>query len=273
MFEFRYDPLPDPERYLQRIGYEGSRALTRETLNGLVYAHQCAVPFENLDCCDYKKPVVITTEHLYEKIVEHHRGGYCFELNGAFVTLLRALGFDAYSCMCRIAARRDYLSPVMHRGNIVRLDGKLYYCDVGLGGPMAPFAVELSREKQTFRGETYWVEPGEEGWMMLRRYCGNGIGDEGVSSIEEQTAIIFGLQPFLHGDFQALSDYCSVRPDSGFVTGRRIYRRTPTGYLGLSGNVLTKIENGAKIVTEYPEAQIPALLEEIFGLAPCEYTK
>ena len=53
----------------------------------------------------------------------------------------------------------------------------------------------------------------------------------------------------------------------------RIYRRTPTGYLGLSGNVLTKIENGAKIVTEYPEAQIPALLEEIFGLAPCEYTK
>lgn len=272
MFEFDYEPLPDVDRYLKRIHYEGSRALTRETLNALVYAHQCSVPFENLDPHDYKKPVVITTAHLYEKVVEHNRGGYCFELNGAFVTLLRAMGFDAYSCMCRISVRRDFLSPVMHRGNIVRLGGKLYFCDVGLGGPMAPFAVELSPEKQTFHGETYWVEPAEEGWMMLKRIRGNGIGDEGQSSGEEQAVIIFGLQPFLHGDFEAMSYYCSARPDSLFVTNRRIYLRTPGGYMGLSDNVFTQIENGVKTVTEYPEAEIPALLAERFGLGPCEYT-
>lgn len=272
MFEFDYEPLPDLEQYLKRIGYSGSRELTRETLNQLVYAHQCAVPFENLDPHDYKKPVVITTEHLYEKVVEHNRGGYCFELNGAFVTLLRAMGFDAYSCMCRVSVRADSLRPVMHRACIVRLDGKQYYCDVGFGGPMAPFAVELSQQKQTYFGETYWVEPAEEGWMMLKRYLpGNGHPGEAVN--EEQTVIIFGLQPFLHGDFNTLSDYCSTHPDSPFVTHRSVYQRIPGGYMGLADNTFTLLENGEKTVKEYPASQIPSLLAERFGLMPCQYSK
>lgn len=271
MFEFQYEPIPDLERYLKRIRYEGTRELTRENLNKLVYAHQCTVPFENLDPHEYKKPIVITTAHLYEKVVEHNRGGYCFELNGAFTTLLRAFGYDAYSCMCRIAARKDFLSPVMHRGTVVRLNGKRYFCDVGLGGPMPPFAVELSEEKQTFYGETYWIEPTEEGWMMLKRRKGNGIGDEGQNWQEDQAVIIFGLQPFLHGDFIALSRSCSETPTSGFVTNRTVYLRTEDGYIGLKDNVFTQIQNGVKTVTVYTDEQIPGLLAERFGLGPCEY--
>lgn len=271
MFDFFYEPIPDLEAYLRRIRYEGPRTLTRETLNALVYAHQCSVPFENLDPHDYKKPIVISTAHLYEKIVGHNRGGYCFELNGAFTVLLRAFGFDAYSCMCRIAARKDYLSPVMHRGTVVRLDGKRYFCDVGLGGPMPPFAVELSAQRQTFYGETYWVEPTQEGWMMLKRRRGNGIGDEGQSWQEDQAVIVFGLQPFLHGDFEAMSQSCSNRPTSGFVTNRCVYLRTPGGYLGMKDNILTEVENGQRRVTQYTDQQIPAVLLERFGLGPCEY--
>ena len=35
--------------YLTRIGWEGDAPVTRETLDGLVYAHQCSVPFETAD--------------------------------------------------------------------------------------------------------------------------------------------------------------------------------------------------------------------------------
>ena len=35
--------------YLARIGWEGDAPVTRETLDGLVYAHQCSVPFETAD--------------------------------------------------------------------------------------------------------------------------------------------------------------------------------------------------------------------------------
>ena len=114
MAEFIYEPLPDLEAYLARIGYTGSRELSRENLNELVYCHQCSVPFENLSCCDYGEPVVMDIPSLYDKVVTRHRGGYCFELNGIFAALLRAFGFDAYSVMCRLA-RSDEIRPVMHR--------------------------------------------------------------------------------------------------------------------------------------------------------------
>lgn len=270
MFEFYYDPLPNLDRYLERIGYTGSREPDLTNLHQLVFCHQHTVPFENLDPHDYKKPISINTAHLYEKVVEHRRGGYCFELNGAFVTLLQAFGYDAYSCMCRVSARKDYLSPVSHRACIVRLDGKQYYCDVGLGGPMAPFAIELSTCRQTLFGETYWIEPTQEGWMMVKRLQ-PVRAEDGTVSTEEQTPIIFGLQPFLHGDFEILSYHCSARPDSRFVTNRTVYMRTEDGYLHLTDNELLRVKNGIKTTEIIPEADIPRFLKDTFGLEPCEY--
>lgn len=107
--------------------------------------------------------------------------------------------------------------------------------------------------------------------MMLKRRRGNGIGDEGQSWQEDQVVIVFGLQPFLHGDFEAMSQSCSNRPTSGFVTSRCVYLRTPGGYLGMKDNTLTEVENGQRRVTQYTDQQIPAVLLERFGLGPCEY--
>ena len=41
------------EAYLERIGYTGSRELTGETLDKLIWAHISTVPFESLDLCEY----------------------------------------------------------------------------------------------------------------------------------------------------------------------------------------------------------------------------
>ena len=56
-------------------------------------AHLLAVPFENLSI-HAGEPIVLDDESLFEKIVVRRRGGFCYELNGLFAALLRALGFE-----------------------------------------------------------------------------------------------------------------------------------------------------------------------------------
>ena len=274
MYELTYRECPDQEAYLARIGYVGSREVCLQTLNDLIYAHQCTVPFETLDCCDYHIPVSLEVDHLFEKIVLKRRGGYCFELNGIFLTLLRAMGFDAWSVMCRVAANFDTLRPIKHRGIVVRLDGKLYYCDVGLGGAMPPFAVQLNGGRQTQRGETYWVETlAEEGWYILRRLSGAGLGDDRSVTDAERNVVVFSTLAMLAEDFEAYSYQCWAFPDSRFVTRRMANLRTPNGFMSLGDDELTVCEDKKITTVTVAQEELETLLKEKFGLERCEYSR
>ena len=273
MYELTYQPLPDVEAYLKRMNYTGSREVCLQTLNDLIYTHQCNVPFENLDCCDYHIPISLDINHLYEKVVLKRRGGYCFELNGLFMALLRAMGFDAWSAMCRVAATFTELRPIKHRGIMVRLDGKLYYCDVGLGGPMAPFAVALDGTRQTVRGETYWIEElAEEGWYLLRRLSGAGLADDGLTTGVERNVVVFSKQAFMAEDFEAYSYQCWAFPDSRFVTRRNINIRTADGYINLVNDELTVCKNRVLTTTKVAPEELETVLRDIYGLEKCEYS-
>lgn len=259
MFEFYYDVLTDAqmEAYLERIGCAMPTALTKETLDHLIYQHQCSVPFEAMDVFCGAADVPLDGASLYSKIVERKRGGFCYELNGLFVLLLRKLGFDAYSCMCRVAANRTDLGNLFHRATLVRLDGKLFLCDVGLGGPMAPFAVEVSTQRQTQMGETFWIEPTYEGWYLQKRLASDG---------SEASVIIFAPQPFLANDFVAYCRMLINAPGSSFRTVRQANLRTANGNINLRNNTLTITENGAHQETQLEDAQIPQVLKEHFGI-------
>jgi N-hydroxyarylamine O-acetyltransferase len=80
------------DAYLDRIGYTGPRAPMAETLRALHRQHMLTVPFENLDIGLGRK-IVLDPERFFDKIVGSGRGGFCYELNGAFASLLTALGF------------------------------------------------------------------------------------------------------------------------------------------------------------------------------------
>ena len=51
------------------------------------------MPFENLSIHS-GEPIVLNEDALFAKIVTNKRGGFCYECNGAFAGLLRALGFE-----------------------------------------------------------------------------------------------------------------------------------------------------------------------------------
>ena len=65
------------DAYLQRIGYDGPREPTVETLRRLHRTHLYAVPFENLDI-PLGRPIVLSLPLIFDKIVGRRRGGFCY---------------------------------------------------------------------------------------------------------------------------------------------------------------------------------------------------
>lgn len=259
MFEFTFDSFSDEQRdaYLARIGFREETSVCKQTLDRLVYLHQCSVPFEDLDPVLGVDPLPLDAQSLFDKIVTRRRGGFCFELNGAFMLLLRAIGFDAYSCVCRVAAFSDQFGALSHRGTIIRLNGKKYFCDVGFGGSMAPFAVEISSERQTLNGETSWIEELEEGWYLQRRLDREG---------EEKNCVIFSLQPFLPMDFDILCRFLMGIENFTFRMILIANLRTPDGAIQLEGDQLT-IRKGDVVTKKiFPKEELDAVLKEYFGI-------
>ena len=86
--------------YLARIAAPRPLALDAAALRDLHRAHLMAAPFENLRI-HLGEPISLDEADLIDKIVARRRGGFCYELNGAFAYLLERLG----ARVRRVAAR------------------------------------------------------------------------------------------------------------------------------------------------------------------------
>jgi N-hydroxyarylamine O-acetyltransferase len=119
--------------YLKRISVDAAgRGPTLDLLAELQMAHLIAVPFENLDVF-HRRGVTTDTEHSLDKIVTRSRGGWCFELNGAFGWLLGQLGYRADYVSCRVNGPDGWGPPLDHCALVVHLDGERWFVDVGFG--------------------------------------------------------------------------------------------------------------------------------------------
>src|SRR5207253_2709812 len=122
----------DTQAYLQRINYTGSLEPTARTLRGLQLAHLLAVPFENLGIHS-GEPIILEDKALFDKIVVRRRGGFCYELNGLFASLLGALGFDIRMLSAQVANAEGEFGPEFdHMALLVTLEER-WLVDVGFG--------------------------------------------------------------------------------------------------------------------------------------------
>lgn len=259
MYEKFYSPIPDVDAYLERLDVPRASNLDKEYLDRLIYAHQCRIIFENLDIFDFHRPISLEIPHLFQKIIVQKRGGYCFELNALFTQLLTDLGFQAHSCMCRILRGKTFKGPILHRGIIVNLEGREYFCDVGYGGPQPPGPVpiedgcsaELHREIfHICRSDDYW-------WTLSRTTSGGNIED----------VLQFYTMPQDPVDFLTINDYCSGNPASVFTQKRFVNLRTPAGSRNILGDVYTCAENGQTVThTIQSDDEFLEILEHSFLL-------
>lgn len=111
---------------------------TVANLKRLQESHLKSVPFENLSQHGAAGGLqVVDVETIANKILDRNRGGFCFELNGLFGTLLAELGYSVTYVPAHVWGPEGPTEEEVHIFLIVRCqdDDMLYFVDVGFGEP------------------------------------------------------------------------------------------------------------------------------------------
>jgi len=193
--------------YLQRVGVEvGRHAPSPELLRELQAAHLVAIPFENLDVF-YRRGVTTDIEHSLAKIATGGRGGWCFELNGAFGWLLGKLGFEVDYVSCRVFNDDGWSPPLDHCALVVHLDGRRWFVDVGFGDNcMVPIPLERGMLHGVPRPVRCQVD--DDGFVISERQLDGSWTNELWGSFE----------PLPLAAFTPRSEYLQTEPGLGWTT-------------------------------------------------------
>lgn len=249
----------DLDAYLARIGYEGPREASLDTLKALQLRHPQAIAFENLDPF-LGRPVDLSPGALTHKLLRSRRGGYCFEHNLIFLNALRALGFSVTPLAARVIWGRpnDAVSPRTHMLLKVAIGGETHIADVGFGGltQTAPLLLSVDREQQTPH-ETFRITPAGEDFRVEAK-----VGDTWRALYR------FDLQRQYEVDYVATNWFLSTSPASPFVTSLIAARALPDRRYALSNNRLSIHHSGGGSEQRHlaSAAEIAATLEHRFEI-------
>ncbi len=237
----------DVEAYLRRIRYHSPPTLSVDLpsidrpsidlLRSLHRAHLFTVPFENLDISLGRK-IICDEARILHKVVNEHRGGFCYELNGAFAALLRALGFHVTLLSARVAHEDGSHGPEFDHLTL-RVDlEEPWLADVGFGeGFVEPLRLECGME-QPQNGRVY---------RLTRRTSDDGIlGLEAVVEGKWKRQYAFTLQPRELSEFAGMCHYHQTSPESHFTRQRICSLATPDGRVTLSDEKLMETRAGAR---------------------------
>jgi N-hydroxyarylamine O-acetyltransferase len=242
--------------YLERINYHGSLAPTAETLRELQLAHLLTVPFENLSI-HAKEPVVLEDEALFAKIVGRRRGGFCYEANGLFAALLRALGFDVGMLSAEVANAEGGFGPDFdHMALMARLEQR-WLVDVGFGDSFREPLLLDEQSEQVQGSRAYRILPDGAHLILTQR-----------AGVEWETQYRFTLEPHQYADYAEMCHYHQTSPQSHFTRARICSRATPDGRLTLSEMrfIETSEKGGRQERTLTSQEEYAEILREQFGI-------
>ncbi|WP_078408718.1 arylamine N-acetyltransferase family protein [Priestia abyssalis] len=244
----------DKAAYLNRFAAEKEKEATLDYLYHLQEQHMLHIPFENLDVI-YQTPILLDVQRFYQKIVEHRRGGFCYELNGLFCWLLEQLGFDAHLISATVQKENgSWALQDSHATLLVHLDKRTYLVDVGFGDsvrkpiPLTGETVEdvrsVYRVKQ-LDSMTYDLQKQEKSWKTKYRFTTD------KKKLEQ---------------FAPMCEFNQTSPDSPFTKTNLTTIATKTGRITLSGTTLITTNDQGKQKMEVQSDEIPALLEKYFQI-------
>jgi len=215
------------------------------------------VPFENLDI-HLGRPIVLSEDALYKKIIRHHRGGFCYELNGSFAALLTSLGFKVAMLSARVASKSGGFSPEFdHMTLLIALKGR-WLVDVGFGDSFTePKRLDYS-EPQSDNGRIY---------RITRRSGGRLLSRWDAEKRLWESQYMFSLRPRKLEDFVPRSRYQETSPNSHFKKGRLCTLLTRNGRVTLTDTKLIVTRGRRRI--ERPvkrRGEFHRLLRKWFGM-------
>jgi N-hydroxyarylamine O-acetyltransferase len=198
-----------------------------------------SVPFENLDI-GLGRPIQLTEQALWEKIIIQKRGGFCYELNGMFAWLLKRIGFDVTYLNARVYNRQGQLGiDFDHLALLVGIPNQSgrWLVDVGFGDSFnEPVNFEV-RGEQVQGLRSYRLEQVPDGFVTWQKnYDGSW-----------RRQYFFDLQPrTFPTDYEPGCLYHQTSPKSSFTRGSIISRATPEGRVSLEDNGLILTQHGQR---------------------------
>ena len=240
--------------YLDRIHHAGSTEPSAETLRALHRAHMLTVPFENLDI-HIGRAISCDESRFLHKIVNERRGGFCYELNGAFAALLRQLGFQVTLLSARVARDDGGDSPEFdHLALRVDLE-EPWLADVGFGDSfLEPLRFQPDLEQAQI-GRVYRLTQVEDVFRMELR-----------KDDKWKRQYSFTLRPRQLFDFSDMCHYHQTSPQSHFTQNRICSRATPAGRITLSNGKLIETQNEARQETRLSDQEWIVCLRDRFGV-------
>lgn len=229
----------EPGLYLRRIGYSEPIRPDVQTLRGLHLAHMRNVPFENLDI-GLRRPIHLTEEALWEKIVSRRRGGFCYELNGLFAWLLQELGFQVVYLNARVFDREGNLGiDFDHLALLVNLPGQSarWLVDVGFGDSFDEPLRFDERGEQPQGLRSYRLEEVPDGFVTWQRNY----------DARWERHYFFDLQAHrFPEEYESGCLYHQTSPRSSFTRGSIISLATPEGRVSLEDGRLILTREGRR---------------------------
>jgi N-hydroxyarylamine O-acetyltransferase len=240
--------------YLGRIGCPPVNRADAETLRSLHRAHQMSVPFENLSI-HMAEPISLAEADLLAKIVARRRGGFCYELNGAFALLLTAIGFEVERTAARVYGGGTLGPPFDHMALVVRpSDGSgPWLADVGFGSHSTyPLLLEDGAEQHDPAG-LFQVVPAADGDLEVLK------GSEPQYRLERRARSL--------EDFVPTCWWQQTAPQSHFRAGLICSLLTGDGRISLSGRTLITTSDGSRTEDELTDdAAVLAAYRDHFGI-------
>jgi N-hydroxyarylamine O-acetyltransferase len=219
--------------YLNRVGVTEPAVCDAAGLRTLHRAHQRAVPFENLSI-HLAEPISLDERDLIDKIVRRHRGGFCYELNGAFALLLEALGAQVSRVAARVYGEAGLGPPFDHLALIVRLaDGSgPWLADVGFGSHSDyPLLAQARDDQDDPAGQFRLADAGAGDIDVLK----DGRPQYRIETRERSLA-----------DCVPTCWWQQTSPQSHFTRGTICSRLTPGGRVSISGRTLIQTRGGTR---------------------------
>jgi len=215
---------------------------------------------------------VLEEERLLDKVVGARRGGFCYELNGAFGALLGALGFDVTLLAARVYGEEGRLGiPYDHLALRVRtVDGGDWLADVGFGANShRPLAIGV-RDEQADPAGTFRIVEATPDAAGVR---GGGVAAAEAADLDVvmngERQYRLEVRPRVLRDFVAGAWWHSTSPGSHFTRSLVCSRVAEDGgRITLSGRRLTvTATDGTREVRELDtDEEVLAVYRERFGI-------
>ena len=246
----------DLHRYLKRLNFKGETKANLAVLSELQSLHLLNIPFENLDI-HIGKRIELDISKIYKKIVENGRGGFCYELNGLFFELLKAIGFDVKIVSGRVFGRDGiYGREFDHLAIIALVDERQYLVDVGFGKfSIYPLELKLGVVLRDQFGEFQFDKYDEDYWRINEIVNGELVPE-----------YIFKTEEREFSNFAEMCEFHQTSPESHFTRGKLISKIIDGGRITLTDTQL-KITKGNEIETvDFAIEEFSEMLKKHFDI-------